>query len=594
MTQLFLAHGEQASFGTYGTDWLYLLIPVGVLVAVIVGLIVRGKGDGQSGLLRPLFVRAGDSLERITGLPAWTAAGIAMGLWALIVAVIGFLWDVAWHMDFGRDEFLFTPAHMMILVGLMSIAASAILSTTFATLSRADTGFRMGPLTVPYGAFALGLLGFGALMGFPLDELWHQNYGIDVTMWGPTHLVMISGASFAPLGLWLLLAEAGPNRGRPALVKSLKYVLAGAVLIGLSTFQAEFDFGVPQFQQLYHPVLIAVATGVGLVAARMALGVGGALHAAVGFLVCRAALALLLGSALNETVPRFPLYLAAAIAVEVVAWFGRDLRPLRIALMAGAAIAVVGIGAEWGWTQMWGRHPWGSSLLPGVWIVVPIAVAAAVLGAAIGRLLTHQEQAIGRGALIAAGAIIVVGLAIPLPRHDADYRATLTTESATDGRVDLEVALDPPTAAADADFFEVLSWQGGSVSSTPLREFEPGRYRSERPVPAAGEWKSFVRIVRKDIMVAVPLYMPRDPEIDAAEIPVRPQVIREFRRDTQLLMREAHAGAAWPAMVAYGAILFLVICWIGSFAFAFAKLGKPQPPRPTDTRAMKLHRPVTT
>ena len=37
-------------------------------------------------------------------------------------------------------------------------------------------------------------LGFTALGGFPLDDLWHAHYGVDVTMWSPTHLLMILGA----------------------------------------------------------------------------------------------------------------------------------------------------------------------------------------------------------------------------------------------------------------------------------------------------------------------------------------------------------------------------------------------------------------
>ena len=42
----------------------------------------------------------------------------------------------------------------------------------------------------------------------------------------------------------------------------------GGLLIGLSTFQAEFDFGVPQYRAVLQPALIALAAGVALVAAR--------------------------------------------------------------------------------------------------------------------------------------------------------------------------------------------------------------------------------------------------------------------------------------------------------------------------------------
>ena len=55
--------------------------------------------------------------------------------------------------------------------------------------------------------------------------------------------------------------------------------LVGAFLIGLSTFQAEFDFGVPQFSLLFGPILVMLAASVALVAARLWAGPGGALLA---------------------------------------------------------------------------------------------------------------------------------------------------------------------------------------------------------------------------------------------------------------------------------------------------------------------------
>ena len=50
--------------------------------------------------------------------------------------------------------------------------------------------------------------------------------------------------------------------------------MAGGLLIGLSTFQAEFDFGVPQFDFLFQPMLIALAASIGLVSARLWGGAG--------------------------------------------------------------------------------------------------------------------------------------------------------------------------------------------------------------------------------------------------------------------------------------------------------------------------------
>jgi hypothetical protein len=579
-----LAHGQDVGFGTFGLDWLYLLVPFAALLAIIGWLFATGTRMERGGLVTKTLGRIGSSLERLTGLPSWAAAGLGVATWSLLVAVIGFLWDVAWHIDFGRDEFVFTPSHMMILVGLAAIIASAVTAILFATLLEGDTGWRPGRLRIPYGAAALGALGIGAVTGFPLDELWHRNYGVDVTMWGPTHLLMISGASFTPLGMWLLLREAMPHAQNDAIVRGLKLLLAGVVVVGLSTFQAEFDFGVPQFQQLYHPVLIAIATGVGLVIARTTLGPGGALVAVAGFVAVRGALVLLLGEALNQTVARFPLYLGAALAVEAAALLGRRLSPLRNALVAGVLVGTAGLGAEWAWMQVWGRHPWGPNLFPGIAVAVVAAVGAAVLGTAMGRILSQQPAGIGRLPLALAGAAVVACLVAPLPRSSAPYEARMTTTPAGKGAVDLTVAVDPPEAVERVDMFEVMSWQGGRLVITPLEEQSHGVYRAEEPVPVGGDWKSMVRIADKDLMAAVPVFMPRDDEIGASEIPVVPERTVAFRRDTELLMREAHEGAAWPATVAYTSIACVALVWIVTLAIGFAKVGSPRPPQDRSRR----------
>src|SRR5579862_8680337 len=211
----------------------------------------------------PLRLRA----ARRSNLAPWAALGVNVGLWALAVAFLGFMWDVAWHADTGRDKELFTVPHMLILIGLFGIFAAGLLSMRKATLTRAAAGWRFNRFRIPYSAVPLTLLGGGALFGFPLDDYWHAVYGIDVTMWSPTHLLMIGGASLTPLALWLMSVEGGGGREhlRP---------LAAAVLIGLSTFQLEYDMGIPQWQLLFQPALIAAAAAIGLVAARAALGRG--------------------------------------------------------------------------------------------------------------------------------------------------------------------------------------------------------------------------------------------------------------------------------------------------------------------------------
>lgn len=569
------AHSGTIGIGTYGTDWLYLLIPFLGFLAAVAYLAISGTSriGGAAGVL----LRISDSLTRLTGLPAWSAGGLGVGMFALVVAVIGFYWDVSWHIELGRDEFIYTPAHMMIVTGLAMIVASALTAIVLASVTGADTGRRFGKVVVPLSSIPLALLGLGALSGFPLDEFWHQAYGVDVTMWGPTHLVMISGASLAPIALSLMLTEAGPQRSANALLKGLQIVVTGAVLIGLSTWTGEFDFGVPQFQQLYHPVLVAMAASAALILARKVLGPGGALKAVVVFLLARGAVAMLLGGGLGILLPRFPLYIGSALLVEGVARWSDGRSQLRSALVAGFAVGTIGLAAEWAWMQVWGWHPWGPSLFPGVLAAVAMAIVAALIGSAMGDVLTRRKVGIPRGILALAGAGLIVLLALPLPRNEAPIEAVVETELARDGYANLTIELEPAAAAEPADWFEVQSWQGGALQNTPLEEVSTGLYRASEPVPVTGDWKSFVRIAKKDLMVAVPVYLPADPEIGASEIPLVPRREATFQRDTELLLREARAGESLPAVIAYSAILTLALVWVAGFIWAFSRVARGRP-----------------
>ncbi len=246
-------------------------------------------------------------------------AGVLSGLMMLLIAVLGFYWDVAWHIDHGRDEQLFTPSHVMIVVGLAGLVFAAAVSAVFATLERAGVGFSALGLRVPWSALSLGVMGAGALGAFPLDNLWHQAYGLDVTLWSPTHLQLVGGGALATLAVLLMIAEALPGARPTAVGRAVMVMAAGAALVGMTTFQGEFDFGVPQFQVVYLPILIAAAAAFTLVFARFALGRWGALKATAFYLLLRGLIALVVAVALNHTFPRFPLYLPSALAVEAAA-----------------------------------------------------------------------------------------------------------------------------------------------------------------------------------------------------------------------------------------------------------------------------------
>src|SRR3954469_452468 len=210
--------------------------------------------------------------ERVSGLPRWAALPAAIGGGALQLALAGFWWDVATHIDNGRDQGPFgTAAHWPIMLGLAGIALAGYLAVILGCDDDEPTAVRLrGGWSAPLGGVLLLACGGFALLGFPLDDTWHRLFGQDVTLWGPTHVLMIGSASLATLAVWVLLVEGrrsarrtGMAEGRsPAasmLVRLRKPMIAGGFLIGLSSLQGEFDFGVPQYALILHPVMIMVA-----------------------------------------------------------------------------------------------------------------------------------------------------------------------------------------------------------------------------------------------------------------------------------------------------------------------------------------------
>src|SRR3712207_3367642 len=130
---------------------------------------------------------------------------------ALQVALLGMYWDIALHIDQGRDEGpLANPAHYLILFGLYGVFAAGALA-----IALPKAGERPGPAALrigrdwnaPVGGVLMAACGAFALIGFPLDDMWHRLFGQDVTLWGPTHLMLIGGAGMTLVGQAVLLVE---------------------------------------------------------------------------------------------------------------------------------------------------------------------------------------------------------------------------------------------------------------------------------------------------------------------------------------------------------------------------------------------------
>jgi hypothetical protein len=530
-------------------SWTSALALGAILVVAIVVLAVAGRGTRPRSAL--LWIPAG--MERITGIPGWAGCSVGLGAWSLLFAGAGFYNDVAWHVGRGRDEDVFTAPHTMIVIGLGGIALAAAVGILFATLERVDTKLRFKNLRIPYSMLPLGLLGVCALSGFPLDELWHQAYGVDVTMWSPTHLLMICGAVFSLVAGMLVLAEANVEPRRNGWTRFAYGLAALLILAGFNALLGEFRFGVPQFQQLYHPVLLAITSAFTFTALRVALGRWwGIAIAAVTFLPELVGLSGTGGTTTDFVPTRATgMFLVSAIVVELVATVVGTERRVRFAVLSGVGVATLGFAGEYAWNQG-ASQPWRPVLIPDALLVGTLGgVGAAVLAVAYARAAGRMNGSrLGRPVVAAAAVAVVAAMLLPLPRKaPAGTTAAIDVTTRDDGRADIAVQLTPADAADDARWFQVMAWQGDGFEVTELEEVGPGRYVAEDAMPVVGRWKTVLRLHRGAELLSAPIYLPEDAEIGVEEIPVEDRTI-ELADETSILMREVKDGPAATAIPA--------------------------------------------
>ncbi|WP_100498561.1 hypothetical protein [Geodermatophilus chilensis] len=549
----------------------------------------------------------GTRLGSPTGAPPWVALPTVLTTVSLLTALLGMLWDIALHIGVGRDEGpLANPAHYLILFGLFGVFAGGVLACAM------PLGEEPGPASVrfvrgwhvPVGGILLTAAGAYALLGFPLDDVWHRLFGQDVTLWGPTHLMLITGAGLSLVGLLVLEQEghgspSSGDRGAGGRARFLRRSTAmGGLLLGLSVFQGEYDFDVPQFRLALEPLMIAGAAGLALVAARLFIGRGGALAATVFFLAVRGVIALLVGPVFGEVLPTFPLYLGSALVVELLALLlPVARRPVASGAAAGLAVGTVGHATEAAWTRVVQTLSWGSDVLvEGTLMAVTGGVAGGLLGALLATGLRRRlpRPAVARtvlvGALVAIAAGVANGLVATVPD---DLSATLTIDEVTaePRTAQIGVRLDPAASLDDPSWVQITSWQGDGLLVTPLQRTGTGEYRTTEPVPLHGSWKTLLRVHDGRTLTAVPIHLPEDAAIPAGEIPAEDGVTRPAVPEIEILQRELtdSGGGLWVVanLVVLACTLALVatIGWgVGRYSRR-AAVREPRPRAPADAPA---------
>jgi hypothetical protein len=599
---LLAADTRPAGGAAIGEVILATAIGVG-LTALLLGMVFLHRTRRST-----ILTRIGTRLGKATGVPPWVALPTVLTTLSLLVALLGMLWDISLHIGVGRDEGpLANPAHYLILFGLFGVFAGGI----FACAMPLDE--RPGPASVrfikgwyvPVGGILLTGAGFYALLGFPLDDVWHRLFGQDVTLWGPTHLMLITGAGLSIIGLLILEQEGhggmSTDDGDRKVGRIARFVrqasAMGGLLLGLSVFQGEYDFDVPQFRLVLEPFMIAGAAGMALVAARLFIGRGGALAASAFFLVIRGAIALIVGPGFDEIVPTFPLYLGSAIVVELLALsVPLARRPLAFGAVAGIAIGTLGHATEWGWTQFTQTLSWGSDILvEGTLMAIAGGVAGGLLGGLLASGLRRRlpRPAVARsvlvGSLVVLAAGVTNGLIATVPD---DVEATFAIEDVqSDPRTaNIDVRLDPADAVDDPAWVQITSWQGQGLVVDALERTGEGEYRTTRPIPIHDDWKALLRIHDGRQLYAMPIYLPEDAAIPAEAIEAEDGT-RGAIPEIDILQRELKASGGGLWLLANLVVLFCTLALIAGMSWGVGRYSRragarePYPDVPADPPA---------
>jgi hypothetical protein len=534
------------------------------------------------------FERLGEAAGRTFGWTPWAALANIFVAATLVTALLGFLWDVSIHAGRGRDAGpLANPAHYFILFGLFFLFIAGMSAIVYPRDGEkpSPSAVRItGSWYAPVSGIYLAGCGLYALIGFPLDDVWHRLFGQDVTLWGPTHLMLITGAGMSTIGIILMLREAefSSHEAAAATPQWLRTgalsIAFGAVVIGLSVYQAEFDFGVAQFRMVFQPMLIGLAAAFPFVAARLFLGPGAALLAGVMFLGTRGVVSFIVTNVFGMEKHVFPLYIGSAVLIELLGATRLVRRPLWFGAVGGFLIGTIGMAIEAFWVSRVFPFPWTQDIwAEALAMTVPVAIGSGVCGGLFtlglkGRL--GSPSGAGRvsrrvaATIVVATLIVIAGATANGLNATVPKGATATVDTKQVGmpgkpEVIAKVKVNPANLIdAHPTYVAILAWQGGGegVIVDRLKRTGPDTWESSRPVPAYGNWKTLLRVQDGRMLTAVPIYMAHDRALGAPELPATRHFTRKFVPEITILQRERSFSA--PSWLWGAANIVVLICSI--------------------------------
>src|SRR6516165_11194454 len=209
------------------------------IAAVVLAVVLLWVGYAHRTHRIEWLTKIADKVGEKFHRPSWVALPVLVFTSSIICALFGFIWDVSWHIGNGRDPGpLANPAHYFIIIGLFGVFVAGMLAVVIPFDKPGPTPVRITRnWHAPVGGVLMAGCGLYAMIGFPLDDIWHRIFGQDVTLWGPTHLMMIGGACFSTISALLLEYEGQRAMGEDApkegiFLKGIKYLGFGGIIIG--------------------------------------------------------------------------------------------------------------------------------------------------------------------------------------------------------------------------------------------------------------------------------------------------------------------------------------------------------------------------
>ncbi len=159
--------------------------------------------------------------------------------------IVGLMWDISWHRTIGRDTF-WSPPHLLEQIAAIVAGLSCgyvVLQTTFAGSPEArGKSVRFWRFfQAPLGAWVCIWATITMITSAPLDNWWHNAYGLDVKIISPPHMVLAAGMIGIEVGAMLMVLgaqnRATTERDRRRL--GFVFAYAGAIVLSMAAVLVE-------------------------------------------------------------------------------------------------------------------------------------------------------------------------------------------------------------------------------------------------------------------------------------------------------------------------------------------------------------------